>query len=115
MFQSHVLFETYTYSSGFGERDPCSKRIKHPNSTLFPEGERVTATSLGQRPSRGDILIISDLIRVIHRVPLVERVTATSLVTLLVLDRGKKINRKNAPNELFLVNNNKKKEVVHGA
>ena len=106
MFQSKVLFEANTYNSGVREGNTRSTEVKPFNSTLFPEGEGVTATCLGQCPSRGSI-IISRSQRIIHRVPSVEGVTATCLGNLLVVDRHKEINRKNAPNELFLVSNYK--------
>lgn len=106
MFQSKVFFEANTHNSGVRGGNPCSKRVRSLNSTLFPEGKGVTATCLGQCPSRGSI-IISRSQRIIHRVPSVEGVTATCLGNLLVVDRHKEINRKNAPNELFLVSNYK--------
>ena len=105
MFQSKMLFEAYSYNSGVGERDPCIRR-KTPNLLLLAEGEGATATSLGQRPSRGGIIIILSP-KIIHRVPSVEGATATSLGNLLVTDGCKEINRKNAPNELFLVSKQK--------
>ncbi len=74
MFQSKVFFEANTHNSGVRGGNPCSKRVRSLNSTLFPEGKGATATCLGN---------------------------------LLVVDRHKEINRKNAPNELFLVSNYK--------
>jgi hypothetical protein len=69
-----MLFEAYAYHSRVGERDSRPKGIMYLNSTLFPEGEGVTATCLG---------------------------------SLFVSDECKEINRKSAPNELFLVSNYK--------
>lgn len=107
MFQSKVLFEAYTYNSGVREGNTRSAGVIFLNSTLFPEGEGVKATCLGQCPSRGSILITRSL-RLIHRVPSVEGVTATCLGNLLLIYGCKKINRKNAPNELSLVFKQKK-------
>lgn len=115
MFQSKMLFEAYTYNSDIREGNSSSKGLKSFNSTLFPEGEGVTATCLGQCPFRGSIIITRNL-RIIHRVPPVEGATATCLGNLLVAYEYKEINRKNAPNELFLVSNQKnKRSVAHGA
>jgi hypothetical protein len=106
MFQPKMLFEAYAYHSRVGERDSRPKGIMYLNSTLFPEGEGVTATCLGQCPSRG-IIIIASSRKIIHRAPSVEEVTATCLGSLFVSDECKEINRKSAPNELFLVSNYK--------
>lgn len=106
MLQSKMLFEANTYNSGVREGDSRSVGVKSLNSTLFPEGEEVTATCLGQCPSR-DSIIITRSLRIIHRAPSVEEVTATCLGNLFIIDGCKEINRKNAPNELFLVSNHK--------
>jgi hypothetical protein len=74
MFQPKMLFEAYAYHSRVGEGDSRPTGIMYLNSTLFPEGEGVTATCLG---------------------------------SLFVSDEYKEINRKSAPNELFLVSNYK--------
>ncbi len=114
MFQPKMLFEAYTYNSGIRKGDSRSAGVKSLNSTLSPEGGGVTATCLGYCPFRGSIII--HYLRIIHRAPSVEEVTATCLGALLVVDKRKKINRKNAPNELFLVSNQKnKRSVAHGA
>lgn len=114
MLQSNVLFEAYSYYSGIRERNPFSTGIKHPNSTLLAEGEGVTATCLGQLPSRGGIIITRSL-RIIHRVPSVKGVTATCLGTFLIIDKHIEIYRKNAPNRLSLCNYNKTRRIAHGA
>ncbi|NQY73884.1 MAG: hypothetical protein HRT90_03885 [Candidatus Margulisbacteria bacterium] len=114
MFQSKVLFEANTYNSGVREGNTRSTEVKPFNSTLFPEGEGVTATCLGQCPSKGSIIITSSQ-RIIHRVPSVEEITATCLGNLFVSDGCKEINRENAPNELSNCNNNKTKRINHGA
>ena len=99
MFQSKVLFEANTYNSGIRKGNTRSTGIKPFNSTLLPEGEGITATCLGQCPSRGSIIITCSQ-KIIHRVPSVEEITATCLGNLFVFDSHKEINRKNAPNEL---------------
>jgi len=58
MFQSCVFFEDNPYDTIPRKRDLLAKekvtlKQELTNSTLFPEGEGVTATSLGQRPSGG--------------------------------------------------------------
>ena len=47
MFQSKVLFEANTYNSSIREGNQRLGGVKPFNSTLFPEGEGVTATCLG--------------------------------------------------------------------
>ncbi len=106
MFQPYVFFTHCSDYSGSREEDWAIM----PNSALFPEGEGVTATSLGQRPSWGGKFSI------IHRVPSVEGATATSLGILFLLRKCKEINRKNAPDELSLLLKKKhKKRRTHGA
>lgn len=95
MFQSYMLFEAYTYHPGFGEGNQCSKRVKSPNSTMLSEGDEATATCLGQRTSKGGILII-------HRASSVEEATATCLGNSTKYKIFEFSARKSAPNELFL-------------
>ena len=114
MFQSYVLSQDNSNYRSFGKGDPCSIRVQPLNSTLFPEGEGVTATSLGQRPSVGGKYLSRDL-KIIHRVPSVEGATATSLGTLPIPDTRKEINRKNAPSGLSNCNIYKTKRIDHGA
>lgn len=119
MFQPNVLFAHHSDYSSFGKGDWLGKKKvvlgqQLTNSTLFPEGEGVTATCLGQRPSRGGKYQSRNL-KIIHRVPSVEGATATCLGILNIAKECKKINRKNAPNELSLFNNDKKRRKAHGA
>lgn len=46
---------------------------------MLAEREGVTATCLGQRPSGGGRYLLSHSLKIIHRAPSVERVTATCL------------------------------------
>ena len=51
---------------------------------MLPEEEGVTATSLGQRPSRGGKYIKPRSLKIIHCVPSVEGATATSLGATMI-------------------------------
>jgi transposase InsO family protein len=74
------LLEKLNYKSPLEARSEWEEREQRAdNSMLFAEGEGVTATSLGQRRSSGGKYINSHIPEQIHRVPSVERVTATSL------------------------------------
>lgn len=107
MFQPYVLFKACSHHKDIGKGNSpriISFQINIFNSPELAEGEGVTATSLG-RP-KGEI---EGLFRLIHRVPSVEGATATSLGNFKLIREGKKINRKNAPNELFPVFNKQNK------
>jgi hypothetical protein len=97
VFQSHVFFKYHPCHSIIRKRDCQTVLTNIHNLSAFAEGEGAAATSLG---------ILEDLVdgtfRLIHRVPSVEGVTATSLGSLSVVQKYIKINRKSAPNELFL-------------
>lgn len=113
MFQSNVFLKDPSDYRRVGKGARYSEEIINiqevPNLLLLAEGDGVTATSLGQRPSRGGIIIRE--FEVIHRAPSVEGVTATSLGNLKVTKNYIKINRKNAPNGLSHCSNQTNKEV----
>jgi len=104
MLQSYVLFEANSNNS-VSRKGGLYSKIKgfQTNSTVLPEGEGVTATFLGY--VGGEIL---EALKIIHRVPSVEGATATFLGNLKLKGKCKKINRKNAPDELSQCNNKKK-------
>jgi hypothetical protein len=111
MFQSYVLFKDYSDDSRIRKRVRVTQITiiqKAINLLLLAEGEEVTATSLGQRPSGGGIKIHES--GKIHRVPSGEEVTATSSGNLTLIKNDIKINRKNAPNGLSPNSKQTKKE-----
>ena len=115
MFQPDVFFKYYPDHSINGKEDAFGESW-HPsgaliNSMLFTQREGGVATSLGG-PSRGKI---NEFAKLIHRVPSVEGGAATSLGNLILSSLVKNCIEKNAPNGLFLCNNNKTKEGTNGA
>lgn len=120
MFQSDVLFEDPSHDRSLRERtvpktaSKWSKKLRKrlvrpPNSSLLAEGDEATATCLGQRPSRGGILMKRST-RIIHRTPSVEEATATCLGISTKYKIFEFFSRKNAPNGLFLFYQQTKKE-----
>ena len=105
MFQPNVLFEDYSDYRSLRKKCTKFKRKKITLSPKLAEGEEASATSLG-RP-KGE----SNFNNWIHRAPSVEEAPATSLGNFTLAVRYIKINRKNAPDSVFLSNHNKTKEV----
>ena len=103
MFQSDVPSTYHSNDRKLRKGDQKKRSLAIPNSLVLPEGEEVTATSLGN-------LTRDDRHKKIRRVPSVEEATATSLGNPSVTGKRKKINRKTAPNRLSFCSNNTNKE-----
>ena len=124
MFQPNLYFEANSYNTSSRKRAlfrriRLNKRSQRgirriQNLSALAEGEEVTATFLGRLQGGVLIFIRFLLYKKIHRVPSVEEATASFSGNLILTCINKKLYRKNAPNELFLIFNNKKEE-THGA
>src|SRR5262245_5344050 len=112
MFQPNVFSKACSEDRSARKRSAKRQAKLNPikqttNSTLLAEAEESTANVLGQLSSRGGKY--TSLERglnfrkgLIHRVSSAEESTATVLGILTLDNRSKKINRKNAPDDLSL-------------